>query len=141
MTEEREFLMIPGPVSVDDDVLEALGRPVRAHYGDEWSQLYRHVSAGMREVFRTDGEVYLLFGSGMAGVEMCLASVLGPGDEVVVGANGLFGERMVEVARLIGLQVHEVRAELARPITESMIRDELDKHPQAHRDRLLSLLH
>jgi alanine-glyoxylate transaminase/serine-glyoxylate transaminase/serine-pyruvate transaminase len=129
--EEREFLMIPGPVSVDDEVLEALARPVRAHYGDEWTRLYKRAVAGMRDVFRTGGEVYLLFGSGMAGVEMCIASVLGPGDEVVVGANGLFGERMAEVARVIGLQVHEVRAEVAQPITESMIRHELDKHPRA----------
>ena len=111
--EEREFLMIPGPVSVEDEVLDALARPVRAHYGDGWTRLYKHAVARMRDVFRTDGEVYLLFGSGMAGVEMCIASVLGPGDEVVVGANGLFGERMAEVARVNGLQVHEVQAEIA----------------------------
>jgi alanine-glyoxylate transaminase / serine-glyoxylate transaminase / serine-pyruvate transaminase len=131
VTEEREFLMIPGPVSVDDEVLEALGRPVRAHYGEGWTRLYKHAVAGMRDVFRTDGDVYLLFGSGMAGVEMCMASVLGPGDEVVVGANGLFGERMAEVASVIGLHVHEVQAELAQPVTESMILDALDAHPDA----------
>jgi alanine-glyoxylate transaminase / serine-glyoxylate transaminase / serine-pyruvate transaminase len=127
--EEREFLMIPGPVSVDNEVLEALARPVRAHYGDGWTRLYGHAVAGMRDVFRTDGDVFLLFGSGMAGVEMCIASVLGPGDEVVVGANGLFGERMADVARANGLQVHQVTAEAARPVTASMIRDELDEHP------------
>lgn len=121
--------MIPGPVSVDDEVLEALARPVRAHYGDAWVRLYKHAVAGMRDVFRTDGEVFLLFGSGMAGVEMCMTSVLGPGDEVVIGANGLFGERMAEVARVNGLVVHAVQAEVAHPITVSMIRDELDKHP------------
>ena len=54
--------MIPGPVSVDDEVLEALARPVRAHYGDAWTQLYKHAVAGMRQVFRTEGEVHLLFG-------------------------------------------------------------------------------
>jgi alanine-glyoxylate transaminase/serine-glyoxylate transaminase/serine-pyruvate transaminase len=128
--EEREFLMIPGPVSVDDDVLEALGQPVRAHYGDEWARLYKQVGASIREVFRTDGEVYLLFGSGMAGVEMCIASTLGPGDEVVVGVNGTFGERTAEVARANGLQVHVAQAEMAHPVTESMIRRELDKHPK-----------
>ena len=128
--EEREFLMIPGPVSVDDAVLEALGRPVRAHYGEEWTRLHNHAVAGMREVFRTDGDVYLLFGSGMAGVEMCIASMLGPGDELVVGVNGTFGDRMADVARANGLQVHEVRADVAQPITESMIRAELDSHPE-----------
>ncbi len=123
--------MIPGPVSVDEDVLEALAQPVRAHYGDGWVQLHRRAVAGMREVFRTDGDVYLLFGSGMAGIEMCMASVLGPGDDVVIGANGLFGERMADVARANGLNVHEVRAEVAQPVTESMIREALDRHPDA----------
>lgn len=128
--EEREFLMIPGPVSVDDEVLEALGQPVRAHYGDDWARLYDSVVDGMGDVFGTDGDVYLLFGSGMAGVEMCLASVLGRGDEVVVGVNGTFGERMADVARANGLIAHEVRAALAQPVTESMIRAALDQHPQ-----------
>jgi alanine-glyoxylate transaminase/serine-glyoxylate transaminase/serine-pyruvate transaminase len=120
--------MIPGPVSVDDDVLEALGRPVRAHYGDDWVRLHKHAVTGMREVFKTDGDVFLLFGSGMAGVEMCIASVLGPGDEIVVGANGTFGERMADVARANGLQVHVVTAELGKPVTAAMIAGALEEH-------------
>src|SRR5437879_11266385 len=121
--------MIPGPVSVDDEVLEALARPVRAHYGDEWTQLYKHAVAGMRQVFRTEGEVHLLFGSGMAGGEMCIASVLGPGDEVLVAANGLFGDRMAEVATANGLHVHIVRPGLAEPVTSALVRDALESHP------------
>jgi alanine-glyoxylate transaminase / serine-glyoxylate transaminase / serine-pyruvate transaminase len=129
--EEREFLMIPGPVSVDDEVLEALARPVRAHYGDDWARLYKHAVAGMREVFRTDGEVQLLFGSGMAGVEMCIASVLGRDDEIVIGTNGVFGDRMAEVAHANGLRVHTVKPDRAQPVTAEMIAVALDRHPKA----------
>ena len=129
--DEREFLMIPGPVSIDDAVLEALARPVRAHYGDAWTRLYKHAVAGMREVFRTDGEVHLLFGSGMAGVEMCIASVLGPHDEVVIASNGLFGDRMADVARANGLRVHTVKPDLAQPVTADMVAIALDRHPEA----------
>ena len=136
--EEREFLMIPGPVSVDDEVLEALARPVRAHYGEGWTRLYKHAVAGMREVFRTEGEVFLLFGSGMAGVEMCIASVLAPGDDLVVGANGIFGERMADVARANGIQVHVVEPDGAGAVTAAMIRDALAEHPNA---RAASVVH
>src|SRR5207244_3228195 len=104
--DDREFLMIPGPVSVEDRVLEALARPVRAHYGDAWTHLFKRAVAGMREVFKTTGEVHLVFGSGMAGVEMCVASVLSRGDQVLVATNGLFGDRMAEVATANGLHVH-----------------------------------
>src|SRR5437588_8292350 len=70
--DDREFLMIPGPVSVDETVLEALARPVRAHYGDGWTELYKRCTAGMKKVFKTSGDVHLIFGSGMAGIETCI---------------------------------------------------------------------
>jgi len=127
--EEREFLMIPGPVSVEDRVLEALGRPVRAHYGDGWTALYKRAVAGMRDVFKTSGEVHLVFGSGMAGIEMCVASVLSRGDEVLVATNGLFGDRMAEVATANGLQVHIIRPGLAEAVTAEQVRDALASHP------------
>src|SRR5712692_709168 len=127
--EDREFLMIPGPVSVDDEILEALALPVRAHYGDDWTRLYKHAVSSMREVFKTTGDVHLVFGSGMAGVEMCIASVLSPGDEVLIPSNGLFGDRMVEVATANRLQVHSFRPGLAEAITAAQVRAALGEHP------------
>ena len=121
--------MIPGPVSVEDEILEALARPVQAHYGDRWTALYKHAAAGMREVFKTAGEVHLVFGSGMAGVEMCIASVLSPGDEVLIPTNGLFGDRMAEVATANGLQVHSFSAGVGQAITAAQVRDEIAAHP------------
>jgi alanine-glyoxylate transaminase / serine-glyoxylate transaminase / serine-pyruvate transaminase len=126
--DDREFLMIPGPVSVDDEVLEALGQPVRAHYGDGWTELYKRCLAGMKEVFRTSGDVHLIFGSGMAGIETCIASVLGPGDEVLVASNGLFGDRMADVAAANGMKVHVIRPELAHAVTAAQVRRALAEH-------------
>jgi len=127
--EDREFLMIPGPVTVEDGVLEALARPVRAHYGDGWTRLYKHAVAGMKEVFKTSGDVHLVFGSGMAGVEMCIASVLAPGDEVMVATNGLFGDRMAEVAAANRLHVHTIRPGPVHAVTAAHVRAALTAHP------------
>src|SRR5437660_12185856 len=127
--EDREFLMIPGPVSVDDEILEALARPVRAHYGDGWTRLYKHAASSMRDVFKTEGEVHLVFGSGMAGVEMCIASMLAPGDEVLIPSNGLFGDRMVEVATANRLRVHSFRPGLSEAITAAQVRAAIAEHP------------
>lgn len=137
--EDREFLMIPGPVTIEDEILEALARPVAAHYGDSWTRLYKRAVAGMRDVFKTSGEVHLLFGSGMAGVEMCLASVLSPGDEVLVATNGVFGDRMAEVAGANGLRVHTLRPPgLVDAITAAQIREALETHPAV---RAVCLVH
>src|SRR5258706_5650233 len=120
--------MTPGPWSVDDEILEALSRPVRAHYGDGWTRLYKHAASSMRDVFKTQGEVHLVFGSGMAGVEMCIASVLSPGDEVLIPTNGLFGDRMAEVSTANGLKVHSFSAG-SGAITADQVRNELAAHP------------
>src|SRR3982074_2746843 len=121
--------MIPGPGSVGDEILEALARPVQAHYGDRWTELYKHAVAGMRDVFKTSGEVHLVFGSGMAGVEMCIASVLSPGDEVLIPTNGLFGDRMAEVATANGLAGPSFRADVGQAITAAQVQDQLVAHP------------
>src|SRR5947207_7367305 len=126
---EREFLMIPGPVSVDDEVLEALGQPVRAHYGDGWTEIYKRCIAGMKKVFKTSGDVHLIFGPGMAGIETCIASVLGPGDEVLVATNGLFGDRMADVATANGVKVPTARPEAAHAVTAAPVREESDEPP------------
>src|SRR5438132_13366349 len=96
--ERREILLIPGPVSVEPEVLEALSYPVRAHYGADWAQFYRRLTGSLARIFKTETDPLLLFGPGTAAIEACFASTLARGDEVAVVANGLFGERMVDVA-------------------------------------------
>jgi alanine-glyoxylate transaminase / serine-glyoxylate transaminase / serine-pyruvate transaminase len=129
MADPRALLLIPGPVSVDDEVLEALSRPVMAHYGDAWTALYQRVLGGMQQVFRTAGEVHLVFGPGMSAIEMAMASVLGPGDKVLVPSNGLFGERMVEVGRSNHLEVVGLQCGPREAVSAEAVREAFDADP------------
>jgi alanine-glyoxylate transaminase/serine-glyoxylate transaminase/serine-pyruvate transaminase len=124
-----ELLLIPGPVSIDDEILDLLGQPVLAHYGDAWTELYLRTTANLRQVFRTESEVHLLFGPGMSGIEMAIASVLGPGDKILVPSNGLFGERMADVARANGLEVIGLESGPRQPISIEAVRGAFDAHP------------
>src|SRR2546430_15122294 len=94
----RETLLIPGPVSVDPRVLAAMAEPVRAHYGDDWLERYRALTAALARLFRTDGDIMLMFGPASAALEACMASTLGRGDEILVASNGFFGDRPCEGA-------------------------------------------
>jgi alanine-glyoxylate transaminase / serine-glyoxylate transaminase / serine-pyruvate transaminase len=127
--ERAELLLIPGPVSVEDEVLEALAQPVRAHYGDRWTALYKGVVANLKPIFRTSGDVHLLFGSGMAGVEMCVGSVLSPGDGILIPSNGLFADRMTDVACALNLKAVTLRAGPREAITAAAVAAELDRNP------------
>jgi alanine-glyoxylate transaminase / serine-glyoxylate transaminase / serine-pyruvate transaminase len=124
-----ELLLIPGPVSIDDEILELLGQPVMAHYGDAWTELYLRTTANLRQVFKTENDVHLLFGPGMAGIEMAITSVLGPGDKILVPSNGLFGERMIDVARNNGLEVVVLEAPPREPVSFDAVRAAFDAHP------------
>jgi len=141
-----ETLLIPGPVSVSADVLAALGRPVPAHYGDEWVALNHRLTASLADIFGTKGDVLLLFGPGTAAIETCLASCLADGDEVLVGTNGLFGERVAEVAEALGLRVHRIAGEEREALRPEHVERAVEAHPRArafavvHHETSLGLL-
>ena len=66
-------------------MLNALSRPVRAHYGTDWAQFYHQLTASLARLFETEADVLLLFGPGTAAIEASLASTLAPGDEIARG--------------------------------------------------------
>jgi len=124
-----ELLLIPGPVSIDDEILDLLGQPVMAHYGDAWTELYLRTAGNLRQVFKTASEVHLVFGPGMSAIEMAITSVLGPGDKILIPSNGMFGERMADVARTNGLQVVVIETPPREPVSFDAVREAFDAHP------------
>ena len=135
---EPELLLIPGPVSVDDEILKVLGEPVWPHYGDAWTELYLRTADNLKRIFRTEGEVHLLFGPGMAGVETAMTSVLARGDKILVPSNGLFGERMADVARAAGLEVVGVETGPREAVSAAAVWEAIKAHPDL---RAVSVVH
>lgn len=123
----RYRLMIPGPVEVDDAVLDAMGAPVAVHYGPEWTALYKNTTERMKAVFRTTGDVFLLASSGSGGLEAAVSSLLAPGERAVVGVNGFFGQRLATIARMRGIEVVTVTAPWGEPIDPADVRAALAK--------------
>lgn len=128
MTDQNEYLMIPGPVQVTDEVLAAMGSPVMPHYGPHWVQIYRDTQDKLRRVFRTEGDLYIIPGSGSAGLDAALGSLLEPGDQCLVVVNGFFGDRLAKIARSRGAQVIEVQAEWGQPVSPEAVRIALQRH-------------
>ena len=136
---DRDLLLIPGPVSVEPEVLAELARPVRPHYGADWAQTHRQLARAAARVFLCELPATLLFGPGMAAVEAAIASSLAPGDEILIPANGMFADRMVEVARAAGLVVHTgARPACAAPVDVAEVDRALHAHPGI---RALGIVH
>lgn len=105
------LLLGPGPSVPYPEAVEALGRPVLGHLDPEYLGVVAGIAQQLRAVFRTSNELTLpVSGTGSAGMEACVVSLLEPGETIVVGVNGYFGERLCEVARRAGAEVVRVEA-------------------------------
>ena len=77
-------LRIPGPTPVPDAVLDAQSAPMINHRGPEFAELLRETAAGITGLIGTDGEVFLLTGSGTGSMEAAVVNTLSPGDRVLI---------------------------------------------------------
>ena len=124
-------LFIPGPVEVDDDVLELMSQPVQPHYGSQWTSFYNETIHYLERVFNTNGNVYIMVGSGSAGIDACIGSAFDRGEKILVGVNGFFGKRLVEIAESHGLNVIPIYLPWDKPISPDSIGESLQTNPDA----------
>lgn len=124
----KRLLMGPGPSMVAPSVLTAMGKPVLGHLDPEFVQMMDEVKAMLRQVFQTSNDMtFPVSGTGSAGMEFCCANLIEPGDEVVIGVNGVFGTRMVDVAERCGAKVTRVDATWGRIVEAQQIADAVKK--------------
>jgi alanine-glyoxylate transaminase / serine-glyoxylate transaminase / serine-pyruvate transaminase len=109
----REFLSIPGPTTVPDEVLSAMHRPALDIYGSEMLELTAGCLRDMRKIFRTAGQTYIYVANGHGVWEAALSNVLSRGDKVLVLESGRFAVGWGEMAKVLGCDV-EVLAGVPR---------------------------
>ena len=119
--------MGPGPSNPYPEVMAAIARPVLGHLDPDFLAVLDETCERLRRVFQTANSLTLpISGTGSAGMEAALLNVVGAGDVVVVGVNGVFGERLCEVAARCGGEVVPVVEEWGRPLDPERL---LAAHP------------
>ncbi|HEY3179288.1 MAG TPA: aminotransferase class V-fold PLP-dependent enzyme [Casimicrobiaceae bacterium] len=101
----RHFLQIPGPTNVPDRVLRAIDNATIDHRGPEFAILGKNVLAGMKRVFKTQGDVVIYPASGTGAWEAALVNTLSPGDHVLMAETGHFATLWKRLAERLGLVV------------------------------------
>src|SRR3954451_16076921 len=105
----QRVLLGPGPSDVPPRVLEALSHPTIGHLDPVFLQLMDDIRIKLRQVFRTTNEMTLaVSGTGSAGMETLFVNLIEPGDKVLVCVNGVFGQRMTDVAGRCGAVVETI---------------------------------
>lgn len=106
------LLLGPGPSPVAASVRAAMAADPLGHLDPEFTALMDRVQEDLRLLWGTQNRMTLpISGTGSAGMEALLVNLIEPGDRVVIGVHGIFGERMVEIARRLQAGVVVVSAE------------------------------
>ena len=128
--------MGPGPCNPYPEVIEAFARPVLGHLDPDFIALLDETNERLRQVFRTANALtFPISATGSAGMEAAFVNFVEPGDTVVVGVNGVFGQRMCDVATRCRAEVIRVDADWGRAIDPQQL---LDAHPNP---KIIAVVH
>jgi alanine-glyoxylate transaminase/serine-glyoxylate transaminase/serine-pyruvate transaminase len=116
-----------------------MSMPLIGHLDPEFLKLMDGIRRLLQFVFQTSNELTIpISGTGSAGMEACLVNLIEPGDEVIVGVNGVFGTRMTDVAERCGAKVTKVEAPWGRIIEPDDVRKALQK---VAKPKLVGIIH
>ena len=118
------LLLTPGPTPIHPRAAAALCWPMLGHMDPEVFAYNDRVVEDLHALYGTNGEGFtsLLSGTGSLGMEAGFANLLEPNDHVLIVSNGVFGERMVEMATRLGAKVKVVRFSPGCPVDVSAVR-------------------
>jgi (S)-ureidoglycine---glyoxylate transaminase len=130
------LLMGPGPVNADPRVLRAMSAPLLGQFDPQFREYMRETMALYRHVFETENEwTFVVDGTARSAIEAAMVSVVEPGDRVLIGNFGRFGQLQIEIARRVGADVRVLDAPWGRVLTA----DQIEAGLKTHQPRLLAL--
>lgn len=112
----REFLALPGPTTMPDEVLQAMHRPAADIYSGELVAITDSLLADLSKLFRTEGQSYIYIANGHGAWEAVLSNILSRGDKVLVLESGRFALGWGEAAARMGAELEILKGELSRAV-------------------------
>ncbi|MFB2939353.1 alanine--glyoxylate aminotransferase family protein [Aerosakkonemataceae cyanobacterium BLCC-F154] len=128
--DDKLILMIPGPTPVPEQALLALAKHPIGHRSSEFTPIMGEVFQNLKWLHQTENDVLVLASSGTGAMEAGIINFLSPGDRVLVGSNGKFGERWGEVCQAYGLNADIITAEWGKPLDTEQFREKLEADTQ-----------
>jgi len=125
--ETRKLLMIPGPTPVSRSIQDQMGRETIAFSDANFVNDFNYCLNELKKIVKTNGETFVLSGSGTLAMEMSLANVLKKGDNLLIVSHGYFGDRFIDIAKNKGINVDVLSSEWGKTVPLDLIRESLKK--------------
>ena len=133
----RKLLHIPGPTPVVRTIQDQMGRETVAFTDKAFIASFLELLQNLKAVAQTQGEVFVIAGSGTLAMEMAVANTLQHSDSALVVSHGFFGDRFVQIMERRGLQVDV----LASPWGTTVSLDDIEKKLAEKEYRALAVTH
>ncbi|MCR4395513.1 MAG: alanine--glyoxylate aminotransferase family protein [Candidatus Saccharicenans sp.] len=126
---KKYYLLSPGPTPVPETVLSVAAEPIIHHRTPEFSKIFMEVTEGLKYVFGTKEDVYILAASGTGAMETAVINTLSPGDKVITINGGKFGERWGNICRAYGLETREIVIPWGEDFSPEQLAAEIKNNP------------
>jgi alanine-glyoxylate transaminase / serine-glyoxylate transaminase / serine-pyruvate transaminase len=132
------LLLGPGPSNAHPAVLQAMNTSPVGHLDPAFLALMDEIQSLLRYVWQTENPLTIaVSGTGTAAMEATIANAVEPGDVVLIGVAGYFGNRLVDMAGRYGADVRTI----TKPWGQIFKLDELKTALETHRPAILALVH
>ena len=122
-------LRIPGPIPVNDDILESMGTPMINHRGPEFKEILYRTTERLKTVFSTKNDVYIITGSGTSAMEAAVVNTLSPGDKAINATVGVFGNRFGVISERYGIDLVSLEFPFGSDVDLDVLRNCLNANP------------
>jgi len=126
----KNYLLTPGPTPLPPQVEEAMARPIIHHRTPQFQAVLKEATEGLRYVFQTAGDVFILASSGTGAMEAAVVNLLSPGDTALTVEGGKFGERWTELCKAYGVNAEVATVEWGKAVTPEEIQSRLKNNPK-----------
>ncbi len=134
----QRLLLGPGPSNAHPAILQAMNTPLVGHLDPTFLTLMDEIQSLLRYVWQTENPLTIaVSGTGTAAMEATIANSVEPGDVVLVGVAGYFGNRLVDMAGRYGADVRTI----TKPWGQIFTVEELQTALKTHRPAILALVH
>ena len=133
----KELLLVPGPTPVVDEVYDALASETRGHTDPRFVETFKRALANTKKLFNTDGEVYVVAGSGTLAMEMALVNTVAKGERILVISHGYFGDRFTPLAKAFGIEVDVLQSSWGERVDPLLVEETV----KANRYKAVTITH
>jgi serine---pyruvate transaminase len=127
---KKNYLLTPGPTPLPPEVCEAMAKPIIHHRTPQFQAVLKEASEGLKYIFQTANDVFVLTSSGTGAMEAAVINLLSAQDTAITVQAGKFGERWTEICKAYGINTEVIDVEWGKAVSPQEIGKRLKANPK-----------